>query len=206
MGMKHVLAIALTLAVFMAGDREAGAETKIVLGKDGDSVRPTYRIDVDPRWTKSIFAAADALKKICGNPDCGITRIVKVLPYGEEMSHHCPTSGAFSDRFYCLAMGATAAQLVELAGLGNARSFIADSRQDGNDLPKAAVAALVNAIKAVCTEDSAPKGCIVAEAKRRLGSSETSLSDCSGYEDWETMSCLFIGRMSELLDKASAGI
>jgi len=206
MGSKLLVTMALTLAALTAWEGKAGAETEIVLGKDGDSVRPTYRIDIDPRWTKSMFATADALKAICGNPDCGIARLVKVLPYAAEMSAHCPTSGAFSDRFYCLAMGATAAQLIEVAGLGDAKVFISENRQDGTDLPKAAGVALVKAIAAVCTEDSVPKGCAVAEAKRRLGSSEVSLSDCTGYEDWETVSCLMIGRMSEFLDKAAAAI
>jgi hypothetical protein len=202
------------LAVLVCGcQNNSAGGTDIVTDAHGESVAPTYRIDIDPRWTKSTFAMADAVKKPCtenaGGGDwkaCAIAHLVKALPHGEAMAPHCSGAGDFADQFYCITMGSIGSEIVGISGAGDPEQFIRDHGNAQADTAAAAAKILAASIVEKCGGASAQKGCISREAMARLGSSATSIKDCAGFQDEEKeTSCLVIGRMSELLDQAAAG-
>jgi hypothetical protein len=208
--MNRIGAVLVLLTVLVGGcQSKSGSDADIVTDAHGESVKPTYRIDIDPRWAKSTFAMAAAAKRGCSTEawqDCAIGHLVKALPYGASMAPYCRGLKDFADAFYCITMGATGAEVVKIAGLGDPDQFIRDHGNAQADTASEAAKSLANTIMEKCTSASVPKGCAPTEAASRLGSSKTSLADCVGFDDWKATSCLFIGRMSELLDKATSGV
>ena len=199
----------LLVAAALTGGCQGAASTEsdIVLDAHGDSVAPTYRIDLDPRWTKALFAMADAVKEPCHGDrwqSCAIDRAEKALTYGSTMEPYCQGIADFADHLYCMSMGAIGAQIVQISGVGDPRQFLEQYGGAQSGTAAAAAQVLVRAIMQKCGESAAGNGCAPKEAAARLGSSPTSIKDCAGFtDDWKAVSCLVIGRMSELLQDAA---
>jgi len=178
-----------------------------MLDANGDSARPAYRLNIDPRWTKAMFAMADAVKRPCHvDPwrDCAIDRTVKALSYGAAMAPHCPGFGDFAGQFNCLVVGATAAEIVEsLKTRDRAVQFVRDHGDDQAAAAGSAARMLIDEVQESCR--SSPAGCIRAQGETRLEATLNGREDCAPFADeMKAAACLFIGRMSDLLSGAAS--
>jgi hypothetical protein len=209
--MNWTIGLLLLVGVLIGGCQgKPAADSEIALDAHGDSVTPTYRIDLDPRWTKANFTMADAVKKVCqidAWQGCAIDRLQKALTYGNAMSPHCQGLSDFADHFYCMTMGATGAEIVQITGVADPRQFLAEHGGAKTDTAAAAAQALVKVILQECGQSAAGHGCAPTEAAAKLGSSAASIKDCASFaDDWKATSCLVIGRMSELLEGAATRV